>query len=115
MSKKDGKSKTKPATGKPEKPARKPKQMGMGEGFDRKTIAEIDEAAATLRATRTKRLDLQEREATEQATVLALMQRHGLKKYIYVDADGEQFDVELDDKIKVKVHKHKDDAGSDEA
>lgn len=115
-----GKSKKKPA--KNTKPAaapaaakpRPPKQLGMGEGFDRKTIAEIDDAAAQLRATRTKRLELQEREATEQATVLELMQRNGLKKYIYVDAEGEQFDVELDDKIKVKVRKHKaDDAGEE--
>lgn len=118
MSKKPGKSKKKPAADpKPEpsaKPARPPKQLGMGDGFDRKTIAEIDDAAATLRATRTKRLELQDREATEQATVLELMQRHNLKKYIYVDAEGEQFDVELDDKIKVKVRKHKaDDAGEE--
>lgn len=93
---------------------KKPKQLGLGEGYERKKIAEVEEAAEDYRSTRDERMNLQVTENEKQAKLDDLLAKHGIKKYVYLDDDGEELEAYVPDKkplAKVRrVKKHKADA-----
>jgi hypothetical protein len=94
---------------------KKPKQLGLGEGYERKKIAEVETAAEDYRSTRDERMAMQVTEAEKQARLDELLAKHGIKKYVYLDEEtGEELEAYVPDKkplAKVrKVKKNKPDA-----
>lgn len=70
-----------------------------GEGVEVKRIAAIDKAADEYTDIRDKRMTLTEEEVAKRQTVINLMQKHGLTKYIY---DGHVVELDKKDLLKVK-------------
>lgn len=89
-----------------------------GESFARKSITAIDEAAEAYRQARDERMALTKQETDAHATLLGVMKESGIKpgeKYVYVDDEGDELEVYVDDVVKVKVKKVKNaKAKSDE-
>jgi hypothetical protein len=89
--------------------AKKAKQLGLGEGFDRKKIAEIEKAAEAYRAVRDKRMELGKAEREKKKLLVDVVQKNGVSKYIYEGDDGRELEVDLKSKTNVTVRLVKDD------
>lgn len=91
----------------------KPKQTNIP-GTERKSIAEIDEAAEAYRDARDERMKLTEEERETHEALLEVMKRHGVTdRYVYVDDDGDELEVSVADVVKVKVRKVKNAKAKD--
>jgi hypothetical protein len=77
-------------------------------GTTPKSIAEIDKAAEAYVEVRDKRMKLTVKEVEAQATLVAVMQKHGLTVYRCSSTD-ETLDVVMITKTKAKVKGPKDE------
>lgn len=86
-----------------------PKQLGMGEGFDRKTIPEVEEAAQEYVKIRNKRMAMTENEVAAQAALDAALEKHRITKYFFVDEEGDEEEAYIPEASKpsAKVRKVK--------
>ena len=87
--------------------AKKPKQDDLPGMEDRK-IAELEAAALEYAEGRDERMDMTKREVELKTKLLALMHKHG--KTTYKCGDIEITIVPEGEKIKVKVHKEKEES-----
>lgn len=87
---------------------KKAKQLGLGDGYERKKIVEVEEAAEAYREVRNKRMDWTVKESEAQAELDAVLEKHGIRKYIYVDDEGDEQEAYVPEtKPKAKVRKVK--------
>lgn len=95
----------KAATQKPAAPKKaKPQQQKLpGEGFQRKGIKEIDDAAEAYRAARDVRMEHTKLEKAAKDRLLDVVKKHEAKVYIYESDDGEEMRVEYTAKAKENV------------
>lgn len=82
------------------------KQMSIV-GCERKSIAEIDEAAVAYREARDQRMAMQEDESRLQAALVEVMAKHEVTAYAYTDDEGDEVKVTIIEKTKAKVSKSK--------
>ena len=83
-------------------------------GTERKTIADVEEAAEAYREVRDQRMALTKQAADKQAALVEAMKRHKLTEYKFDDDEGNELTVTFDVKEKAKVKKAKDDAELDD-
>lgn len=83
-------------------------------GTERKTIADVEEAAEEYREVRDQRMALTKQEGEKQAALVEAMKRHKLTEYKFDDDEGNELTVTFDVKEKAKVSKAKDDAELDD-
>ena len=90
------KNSNKPAAPKSAKKG-KAKQLGMGEGFERKKIAELEDAAEDYRIARDTWMGLQAEMTEKQVKLDGLLTKHGIKKYVYLDDEGDELEAYVPD------------------
>jgi len=91
----------------------KRKQMQIP-GTERKEVPEIETAAEAYREVRDERAALSKRESMKRMELLAIMRAHGVKLYRYLDNEGLELEVIVDDEPTVRVRKTGEEGGSDE-
>lgn len=84
-----------------------------GEGVAPKKIKRLDNAIAAWRSIVEQRMNLTENEVVARDKVQTIMQEEKLTKYPYWVDDETQKDVVLDETVKVKMTKHKDNGDAD--
>jgi hypothetical protein len=83
-------------------------ELGLkGDGVEKRTIKELDEAMNTLLSERAKRMKFGKKEKEAGAIVVGLFKQHRLRAYNY---DDKVYDLKSLDKVVV----HKDDAEDDD-
>lgn len=80
------------------KGARKPKQQTLGKEYERKKIDEVEDAAEDYRQTRDEWMALQGEMAEKQVKLDELLAKHNIKKYLYLDDEGDELEVYIPDK-----------------
>lgn len=88
-------------------PKKRAKQLGMGEGFERKKIEALDAAAEDLMNIVEERKSLGKQVKVLEASIATLVAEHGLKKYKYIGSDGDEFEVKAEAKNKITVRRCK--------
>lgn len=75
----------------------KRKQLNIP-GTERKSVPEVEEAAAAFVEVRDERMGLTRKEKLKKFELLAVMKAHKVKRYKFDDANGEELLVELSEK-----------------
>jgi hypothetical protein len=118
MTKKSKSPKTKPTTDtatEPKPKKAKPQQQKLpGEGFARKGIKEIDDAAEAYRTARDTRMEYTKAEKAAKDYLLGVVKKHEAKVYIYESEDGEEMRVEYTAKAKENVRVRSASSESDD-
>ena len=75
-------------------------------GTEPKRDQELDAAAADVYELTSERQEVHEKEKLARTTLIELMRKKSVDRYLYVDGD-EKFDVQLEESEKVTVRKAK--------
>jgi hypothetical protein len=76
-------------------------------GMEDRSIADLNQAALDYAEGRDERMELTKKEVELKTALIAMMHRHGKKTYKYEDIEIEL--VPEGEKVKVRIHKEKDE------
>lgn len=82
-------------------------------GTERPSVPEVDDKAEEYRLVRDERMKLSTKEGEAKKAMITAMQNNGLQVYQYIDSDGNERTVKLENKINAKVAKVKSTGGGD--